>query len=755
MGTWRLLLVAGAAAVLSAQSLDVPLTVEETAGTARVAEPVTFGVPLPKGAVKDLARLRLYGPEGKPVPAAFRVVSRWWDDAATQVQSIRWIHADFFADVPARGRSVYRLRLADETAPAPAAPVRVTTHADSVRISTGAANFTINRSGPVMDGPGIRNLDFLLRSDERIYKASQWPASELTIEEENPLRVVVKRTGSHGWVDRQDRGLDYVLHIVAYAGKPYVRLIYSFVNRQGRSMADFVRLDGLWMQADLEREAAPAYLEQLGSEPRRAGWFEAGDIRVGLRWFWQLYPKGFEVRSDGKLRLALFPETARPQNIYTGVAKTHEIVVSSANDDLTAMIDHPLYAVAPPKWYTRDTKALGRLVESSPEAIRPEYWPLVQKYDRWLTASRDAVLAKRDRGFQFGKRRFDEYGMLNFGDAMHKLITDDKRPDYGIHWETEYYDFPHALFLHFFRTGDLVSLRTAVEAAAHLADVDISHYESGSPECPGAARTGPGLNHWTRYSNGVFISSTSWAFYKNEGLFDRYLLTGDLWSRDVARMSADWGICFNGLDTHSNTRSIGHGLFAMLKAYEVFGDKKYLDRAEWIVDSAHAWQDGDVDRMKRLNPRVVWDPVFKGGYSHQSWMYGIALEGMAQASQTLGKTEMPGYMRRAADWVFANPREWDPQRRIFLNAPVHAVMLTPGLAYIAEKTGGAKYWDVALGSFRHQTEAAETTGRLKLFAQLFRNSQRFLWYLSVEAGQRSPHEPGDQRNSPDRKASQR
>jgi hypothetical protein len=323
--------------------------------------------------------------------------------------------------------------------------------------------------------------------------------------------------------------------------------------------------------------------------------------------------------------------------------------------------------------------------------------------------------------------------MLNFGDAMHKLIANDSRPDYGIHWETEYYDFPHALFLHFFRTGDLISMRTAVEASAHMADVDISHYETASPACPGAARTGPGLNHWTRYSNGVFISSTSWAFYKNEGLFDRYLLTGDLWSRDVARMSADWGVCFNGLDIHSNTRSIGHGLFAMLKAYEVFGDKKYLDRAEWIVNSVHAWQDADADRLRSLNPRVVWDAQFRGGYSHQSWMYGIALEGMAQAARALPRSDMAEHLRRAADWIFTNPKEWDPKRRMFLNAPVHSVMLTPGLAYIAETSGDSKYWDVALESFTRQVEAGDVTDRLKLFAQLFRNSQRFPWYLSVEA----------------------
>jgi rhamnogalacturonyl hydrolase YesR len=198
-------------------------------------------------------------------------------------------------------------------------------------------------------------------------------------------------------------------------------------------------------------------------------------------------------------------------------------------------------------------------------------------------------------------------------------------------------------------------------------------------------------------------------------------------------MSADWGVCFNGLDLQSNTRSIGHGLFAMLKAYEVFGDRKYLERADWIVSNVHAWQDGNVEALRSLNPRVVWDPRFKGGYSHQSWMYGIALEGVAQASRTLGRSEMPEYLQKAADWIFANPKEWDPSRRVFLNAPVHGVMLTPGLAYIAETSGETKYWDVAMENFTRQVSASDVTDRLKLFAQLFRNSQRFPWYLSVEA----------------------
>ena len=106
--------------------LDVPLTVQETAGVARIAEPVTFGVPLPKGLLTDTAKLRLYGPEGKPVAADFRVVNRWWSDAATQVASIQWVHCDFFASVarprPRRVPSAH----ADDEAPAPPAKLEVT-----------------------------------------------------------------------------------------------------------------------------------------------------------------------------------------------------------------------------------------------------------------------------------------------------------------------------------------------------------------------------------------------------------------------------------------------------------------------------------------------------------------------------------------------------------------------------------------------------------------------------------------------------
>jgi len=90
-------------------------------------------------------------------------------------------------------------------------------------------------------------------------------------------------------------------------------------------------------------------------------------------------------------------------------------------------------------------------------------------------------------------------------------------------------------------------------------------------------------------------------------------------------------------------------------------------------------------------------------------------------------------MKRAADWLLANPNEWDPATRRFHYYKNLAVMLTPGLAYVSETSGDRRYWDIAIEGFRRQVGEQDATEHLKLFAQYFRNSQRFLWYLSEDA----------------------
>ena len=91
-------------------SSGVGLTVQNPSGVPRVQEPVTLGVPVARAAdLRDPRELRLLDPAGHPVPAQFRVLSRW-GPLADPTALVRWVLVDFQADVPARGAAVYTLQ---------------------------------------------------------------------------------------------------------------------------------------------------------------------------------------------------------------------------------------------------------------------------------------------------------------------------------------------------------------------------------------------------------------------------------------------------------------------------------------------------------------------------------------------------------------------------------------------------------------------------------------------------------------------
>jgi len=60
-------------------------------------------------------------------------------------------------------------------------------------------------------------------------------------------------------------------------------------------MSDFVRLDRLWLEGQRSEARRPRVWTSWPPSRRRAGWFTAGGLGIGLKWWWQLYPKGFEI----------------------------------------------------------------------------------------------------------------------------------------------------------------------------------------------------------------------------------------------------------------------------------------------------------------------------------------------------------------------------------------------------------------------------------------------------------------------------
>ncbi|MCG3179050.1 MAG: hypothetical protein BIFFINMI_01381 [Phycisphaerae bacterium] len=345
-------------AALSAMpaAADVKLTVAETAGVDRTAEPVTTGVPLAKGIVKDLAGLAITR-GGKAVPAQFRAISNWPDG------SIRWVLVDFQADVKADAKADFVLTTDGAANPAPAKPVEVADAADRISVDSGAVQFAVDKKGfnllgalsvngqaAVAAGDGVRLLP---GSGAAIALGAKAP-DKVEVAEAGPMRAVIHVTGKFG--DANKGMIEYIAYITAWSGEPMVKVRFWLRNLGGYGYNnrrigwnEWFTFDGLSLDLDLspllgggvagvscEGETASVaaggkwQVAQYGEHPSyksmkyeitadgrsaKSGQHTDGVTRVSaggrsltvtVKDFWQNYEKAIELEG-GKLHVWLWP----------------------------------------------------------------------------------------------------------------------------------------------------------------------------------------------------------------------------------------------------------------------------------------------------------------------------------------------------------------------------------------------------------------------------------------------------------------
>jgi hypothetical protein len=117
---------------------DIPLVLQEQAGITRKQEPVTIGIPLPKGATRSSHDFSLTDSDGNELPLQAAVASRWSDG------SLKWILLDFFADAAPQRSTLYRLRVGPRRTTSATYPkLSVTRRGASVEVDTGVAVFEL------------------------------------------------------------------------------------------------------------------------------------------------------------------------------------------------------------------------------------------------------------------------------------------------------------------------------------------------------------------------------------------------------------------------------------------------------------------------------------------------------------------------------------------------------------------------------------------------------------------------------------
>ncbi|MEZ5990851.1 MAG: hypothetical protein R3E76_00655 [Planctomycetota bacterium] len=238
-----------------------PITFEVRTRSAWAANlaPTTVGIPMPRMLHSNVNTLRLEKTAGAvPVPAQFRVTSRWGDN------SIRWVMVDFIADLSGTGGvGNYQLNNGG-TGSATGTNLSVTNGANSIDVSTGTLKFTVNKNSFQLfdsiqiDRDGDTQVDdecldtaalkgIVVTEGANEFLMSQSTPLRVTVEEQGPIRTTIVAEGAHRNTGLAQNKLNYVVRITAWNDLSFIKVDYSFKNMTGDGVPAATQNDA-WMQ---------------------------------------------------------------------------------------------------------------------------------------------------------------------------------------------------------------------------------------------------------------------------------------------------------------------------------------------------------------------------------------------------------------------------------------------------------------------------------------------------------------------------
>jgi len=556
----------------------VPLVIDEAIAGRSVTWPVTTGVPFPRGGLKDPRRCRLVDDRGHEQLLQSRVTATW--DAARS--SIRWLTIDFLAQPGRRyhleyGPSVRRKELSSLTVVESGSGTEATlvkagrwifefrnNPARLARIALDAdGDAAVDDEEVVCDGAVHYYVD---GNGERAESRS---GGRVVVEESGPVRACVRVDGIY----QPPRGDAIVhhrtrYHILGVGG--LVRAVHEFRvvgSTRGTVFRDIgfeLRLPeaspGRWITAPLpdsqpgqqnvatlrgESASLSSVQETFrhfgnptcraavidGSGPKdrvlatgkKAGcWMQVGDhrwsITGGLKWFWQQFPKEWEVGGDRMVlhlwsprgggldfgrkglletlgtagRFWLLERGGDPgkMNPVAGykVFAGHAALQRGDVDGLGINKHHEFYL------HFHDTRSspdvgteYGRLVEAPPLALATGQWncstdvfgPLASRSGDLETEDPEQIV---DRIFdlkRYAQDAFGDYGWWIFGSGPHySYHWDEKLKRHfasAMRFEYHTYQKETQLWWCYLRSGERKFHDWALPSENHWVDVAVSH----------------------------------------------------------------------------------------------------------------------------------------------------------------------------------------------------------------------------------------------------------------------------------------
>lgn len=527
--------------------LRIPIGIEEAAGVARRAWPVRVGVPFAPGRLASTDRVAVLAPNGKPVPAQLRSMGTWRDG------SLKWLLVEFPADVPANSHVFYTLATEQSTKGLLSPILRQ----DGARIEadTGIRKFRFAPGGKFLGFFGDSDLWWETGSGRRFEFRLQGDEAGITVEENGPLRGVIKAVG---WyyeagkpggqaIARGELRLEFyrgqpfqrLYHTVTYAGDPWNDTLGSYGIRfrlPGAAREVALELDGKTyarpgrinlLQVDENLAVAKSGDAAMATGKRASGAICArggsGSVSILHRDLWRMYPKKMEADArDGTITYHYWPTEAHPMDwrpredswisdsasintLGVGASRTHEFIIDESGQPLTqlaAEAEEPVLAVVPPR-YLCATGALLHLQPYDPARVLELEEQISETFDSYL-------LQQELHGW---------YGEWKWGALPNSYLKAEERwADYGRYpYILNEQDICHVPWLAFLRSGDRTYFKFAEANTRHLLEVATIRLEPVWPQTVG-------MSH--RHQDPIWLGAGDYGHSMLDPFLEMYHVTG-------------------------------------------------------------------------------------------------------------------------------------------------------------------------------------------------------------------------------------
>lgn len=706
-------------------------SVQETTGRFRMDEAVRTGLPLSRGACRDVASLRAWrASDGAALPLQARPLSRWPDG------SLRWVVLDTRVDLAPRDERAVVVGTADDL-PAVADPWTLAEDGEgALTVSDGRHTWTVLRDG--LRGPEVLGLrGTLVDRFGHAYQLEVDPDS-LTVLERGPLRLVLRVTGAHR---RVDGGLpiDFHtvtahLHLLAHRreGSPATALVeWSLENGPleeppGRLAFRSYTLD-LDPPAGVERVDLPSRNEAgrpsfdlltLKDGPLlRVRGERAGTGRSLAQWVGLTgadgelfvhrvdaagnHPAGLAWDGTGPLQVRLLPELPnREYWLDDATRKTFRLHLvrdaDGAGPSRMLRLDDPAHPALSPltvalsgawgdagHWYQPDARELDRAPQVPPPGAPTGWtdWGEALATNTHSSGSPRNQLSVFLEALQSGRADLFRWARTRAWHAMDlrpfhiQGFDADRFPEANLHEGT-----PHP------------NERAAVRLGRSGMEHRFPDHKSGLP------RDGHGYNGFDPEHMTL------------DDIYECYLLTGSWPALSALRSAGEamltWKEVLPGGVIH-NARSFGWTLRALVQVHRATGDPRYLEAAADLVARADAGRGRGP--VKYLSPNPPDARHLPDHESEQPWMVAVALHGLAAYHVETADPIVPPMMADLASLCLSAYRGGSFQTELATDGTPVEVPLSPrgvgawipgGIAAAAFVTGDHSGVDRVLPYFR-------------------------------------------------------